>query len=87
MRFRHLNEQLAVHSFPFETIRRDGTRLSSVVNARLVRDNQGSRHGWCWCGAGLLVGMSQFDDSINANGKIGALAGVWGVEVRQLGMV
>ena len=39
---RLLNEHLAVHSFSFETIRRDGTRLSSVVNARLVRDNQGS---------------------------------------------
>ena len=45
-----------------------------------------SRHTAAWvagtAGAGaalgLLVGMRQFDDSINANGKIGALAGVWG---------
>ena len=45
-----------------------------------------SRHTAAWvagtAGAGaalgLLFGMREFDDSINANGKIGALAGVWG---------
>ena len=45
-----------------------------------------SRHTAAWvagtAGAGaalgFLVGMRQFDDSINANGKIGTLAGVWG---------
>ena len=39
---RLLNEQRAVHALPSETIRRDGSRLSSVVNARLVRDSQGN---------------------------------------------
>jgi PAS domain S-box-containing protein len=39
---RLLNEHRAVHSFPSETIRRDGSRLASVVNARLVCDSQGN---------------------------------------------
>jgi hypothetical protein len=45
-----------------------------------------SRHTAAWvagtAGAGaalgLLAGMSRFDDSTNANGKIAALTGVWG---------
>jgi PAS domain S-box-containing protein len=39
---RLLNEHLAVLAFPLETLRRDGARLSVVVNARLVRDLQGN---------------------------------------------
>ena len=39
---RLLNEHLAVLAFPLETLRRDGTRLSVVVNARLVRDLPGN---------------------------------------------
>jgi len=39
---RLLKEHRAVHSFPTETIRRDGGRLSSLVNARLVCDSQGN---------------------------------------------
>ena len=39
---RLLNEQMAVLAFPLETVRRDGTRLSVVVNARLVCDLQGN---------------------------------------------
>jgi len=37
-----LNERMAVLAFPLETLRRDGTRLSVVINARLVRDLQGN---------------------------------------------
>ena len=37
-----LQEQAAVRAFPFDIVRRDGTRLSTVVNARLVRDAQGN---------------------------------------------
>lgn len=41
--FEHLlNEHMAVLAFPLETLRRDGTRLSVVVNARIVRDLQGN---------------------------------------------
>jgi two-component system, cell cycle sensor histidine kinase and response regulator CckA len=39
---RLLNEHTAVLAFPVETLRRDGTRLPVVVNARLVRDLQGN---------------------------------------------
>src|SRR5262249_60212774 len=37
-----LSERMAVLAFPLETLRRDGTRLSVVINARLVRDLQGN---------------------------------------------
>jgi hypothetical protein len=54
-----------------------------------------SRHTAAWmagtAGAGaalgFLVGMRQFDDSVNANAKVGALAGCGAVEVRQPGTV
>jgi PAS domain S-box-containing protein len=39
---RLLREHMAVRAFPLETVRRDGTRLSIVINARLVRDTQGN---------------------------------------------
>jgi hypothetical protein len=50
---------------------------------RVIRHH--SRHTAAWmvgmAGAGaslgFLIGMGQFDDSINASGKIGVLAGVW----------
>src|SRR5262249_50291221 len=34
--------RMAVLAFPLETLRRDGTRLSVMINARLVRDLQGN---------------------------------------------
>jgi two-component system cell cycle sensor histidine kinase/response regulator CckA len=40
--FRHLlEEKRIVNAFPLEVLRRDGTRLSTIVNARVVCDTEG----------------------------------------------
>jgi len=39
---RLLSERMEVRSFPLETRRRDGSQLSTIVNARVVRDAQGN---------------------------------------------